>query len=147
MEIPAAHGRETGVTPPIILQLIGNTVFVRHADVAQNLPPHTERVQLVPPDKTVDVRFAQSSGVGPVLSGTSTPCPGYSPTTLLQIASQVVGPQKWAIRWRPRPLLPTPTGAIHSICSRYGAGRVWKIGHPTSVCHNDSSRVSEGPTR
>ncbi len=28
-----------------------------------------------------------------------------------------------------------------------GAGRVWKIGHPTSVCHNDSSRVSAGPTR
>ena len=29
----------------------------------------------------------------------------------------------------------------------YGLGRVWKIGHPISVCHNDSSGVSEGPTR
>src|SRR5580692_10084042 len=29
----------------------------------------------------------------------------------------------------------------------YGVGRVWKIGHPISVRHNDSSRVSEGPTR
>ena len=42
----------------LILQLIGNTVFVRHADLAQNLPPHTEPVQLVPPDKTgEDVPF------------------------------------------------------------------------------------------
>ena len=29
----------------------------------------------------------------------------------------------------------------------YGLGRVWKIGHPISVRHNESSRVSEGPTR
>ena len=29
----------------------------------------------------------------------------------------------------------------------YGVGRVWKIGHPISVRHNESSRVSEGPTR
>jgi hypothetical protein len=28
-----------------------------------------------------------------------------------------------------------------------GWGRVWKIGHPISVCHDDSSWVSEGPTR
>ena len=46
----------------LILQLIGNTVFVRHADLAQNLPPHTEPVQLVPPTKPVKTsRFAQSS--------------------------------------------------------------------------------------
>ena len=29
----------------------------------------------------------------------------------------------------------------------YGVGRVWNIGQPISVRHNDSSRVSEGPTR
>jgi len=46
----------------LILQLIGNTVFVRHADLAQNLPPHTEPVQLVPPTKPVKTsRFTQSS--------------------------------------------------------------------------------------
>ena len=39
--------------------------------------------------------------------------------------------------------LRSPAGIVHG----YGVGRVWKIGHPTSVRHNDSSGVSEGPTR
>ena len=41
------------------------------------------------------------------------------------------------------PLIPTGATWFYG----YGVGRVWKIGHPISVRHNDSSGVSEGPTR
>jgi superfamily II DNA or RNA helicase len=37
-----------GITPPIVLHLIGNTVFLRLRDVAQHLPSYEERVVLVP---------------------------------------------------------------------------------------------------
>jgi hypothetical protein len=40
-----------------------------------------------------------------------------------------------------------PSDPLQAVVYGYGLGRVWKIGHPTSVCHNDSSGVSEGPTR
>jgi SNF2 family DNA or RNA helicase len=47
---PTRVVEKPGVTPPIILQLIGNTIFIRLADVAADLPAYTERVQLVPLD-------------------------------------------------------------------------------------------------
>ncbi|MDA8219821.1 MAG: helicase-related protein, partial [Dehalococcoidales bacterium] len=37
-----------GVSPAVLFHLIGNTVFLRLADVAQNLPTYTERVALFP---------------------------------------------------------------------------------------------------
>ncbi len=40
-----------GVSPAILFHLIGNTVFLRLADVAKDLPPYTERVALFPLDK------------------------------------------------------------------------------------------------
>ncbi len=59
---PTRIVEKPGVTPPIILQLIGNTVFVRLADVAADLPPYTERVQLVPLERGGhDDAFTQSS--------------------------------------------------------------------------------------
>ena len=46
----------------------------------------------------------------------------------------------WAMRRMPSDTRP-------QVVYGYGLSLVWKIGHPTSVCHNDSSGVSEGPTR
>ncbi len=40
-----------GVSPAILFHLIGNTVFLRLADVARDLPPYTERVALFPLDR------------------------------------------------------------------------------------------------
>ena len=40
-----------GVSPAVLFHLIGNTVFLRLADVAQNLPSYTERVVLLPLDR------------------------------------------------------------------------------------------------
>ena len=40
-----------GVSPAILFHLIGNTVFLRLADVAKDLPPYTERVALFSLDK------------------------------------------------------------------------------------------------
>lgn len=37
-----------GITPPILLHLLGNTVFLRLHDVAQRLPTYEERVRLIP---------------------------------------------------------------------------------------------------
>jgi hypothetical protein len=41
-------GEKPGVTPPILLHLLGNTVFLRLRDVATQLPTYQERVLLVP---------------------------------------------------------------------------------------------------
>lgn len=41
-----------GVSPMVLFHLIGNTVFLRLADVAQNLPSYTERVALYPLDQS-----------------------------------------------------------------------------------------------
>ena len=41
-----------GVSPAILLHLIPNTVFLRLADVARDLPPYTEHVALVGLDRT-----------------------------------------------------------------------------------------------
>jgi superfamily II DNA or RNA helicase len=43
-----------GVTPPILLRLIGETAFLRLRDVAGHLPPYTERVHLLPMDDGPD---------------------------------------------------------------------------------------------
>ncbi len=40
-----------GVSPAILFHLIGNTVFLRLADVAKDLPAYTERVALFPLDR------------------------------------------------------------------------------------------------
>jgi hypothetical protein len=40
-----------GVSPAVLFHLIGNTVFLRLADVAKDLPPYTERVALFPLDR------------------------------------------------------------------------------------------------
>jgi len=40
-----------GVSPAVLLHLIGNTVFLRLDDVAQDLPPYQERVILYPLDE------------------------------------------------------------------------------------------------
>jgi hypothetical protein len=56
---PTRVVEKPGVTPPIILQLIGNTVFIRLADVAADLPLYTERVHLVPLDS--GTRAAEST--------------------------------------------------------------------------------------
>lgn len=41
-----------GVLPGMLFHLVGNTVFLRLADVAQGLPPYTERVALYPLDRS-----------------------------------------------------------------------------------------------
>jgi superfamily II DNA or RNA helicase len=43
-----------GVVPPIVLHLLGNTVFLRLRDVARHLPTYDERVLLVPMDEGRD---------------------------------------------------------------------------------------------
>lgn len=43
-----------GVSPAVLFHLIGNTVFLRLADVAQDLPAYTERVALYPLDRGHD---------------------------------------------------------------------------------------------
>lgn len=43
-----------GVSPAVLFHLIGNTVFLRLADVAQDLPTYTERVALYPMDRGQD---------------------------------------------------------------------------------------------
>jgi hypothetical protein len=53
------------------------------------------------------------------------------------------GPQRSPFDRGPR----APSDPLQAVVYGYGLGRIWKIGHPTSVCHNDSSGVSEGPTR
>ncbi len=52
-----------GVAPAILFHLIGNTVFLRLADVAKDLPTYTEQVALFPLDKgeTPDVPSQASS--------------------------------------------------------------------------------------
>src|SRR5204862_5720850 len=40
-----------GVSPAVLMHLIGNTVFLRLADVARDLPPYTEKVVLLPLDQ------------------------------------------------------------------------------------------------
>src|SRR5581483_7340275 len=51
-----------GVSPAVLFHLIGNTVFLRLADVAQNLPPYTERVALLPLDRgTHGDEFSQAT--------------------------------------------------------------------------------------
>jgi hypothetical protein len=43
-----------GVTPPILLRLIGETTFLRLRDVASHLLPYTRRVHLLPLDDGLD---------------------------------------------------------------------------------------------
>ncbi|MFN8472818.1 MAG: hypothetical protein U0822_11565 [Anaerolineae bacterium] len=51
-----------GVSPMVLFHLIGNTVFLRLADVAQNLPPYTERVALFKLDQgSAASGFSQAS--------------------------------------------------------------------------------------
>ncbi len=52
-----------GVSPAILFHLIGNTVFLRLADVAKDLPPYNEQVALFPLDQseTPDVPSQASS--------------------------------------------------------------------------------------
>ncbi len=52
-----------GVSPAILFHLIGNTVFLRLADVAKDLPPYAERVALFPlaRDENPDVPSQASS--------------------------------------------------------------------------------------
>jgi superfamily II DNA or RNA helicase len=45
-----------GVSPAILFHLIGNTVFLRLADVASDLPPYDERAMLLPLDGETDER-------------------------------------------------------------------------------------------
>jgi hypothetical protein len=49
---PTRVVEKPGVTPPILFQLVGNTVFLRLRDVAQHLPAYQEQVLLVPLDET-----------------------------------------------------------------------------------------------
>lgn len=52
-----------GVSPAVLFHLIGNTVFLRLADVAQDLPAYTERVALYPLDRGQDPEApSQASG-------------------------------------------------------------------------------------
>ncbi|HEY8744687.1 MAG TPA: hypothetical protein VIU62_16450, partial [Chloroflexota bacterium] len=48
-----------GITPAVLFHLIGNTVFLRLADVARDLPPYTERVYAIPLDQD-QVQAAQA---------------------------------------------------------------------------------------
>jgi hypothetical protein len=48
---PTRTVEKPGVSPAVLMHLIGNTVFLRLADVARDLPPYTERVVLLPLDQ------------------------------------------------------------------------------------------------
>lgn len=50
-----------GVSPAVLFDLIGNTVFLRLADVARDLPPYSERVALYPLDQTQDAAAASQA--------------------------------------------------------------------------------------
>ena len=51
-----------GVTPSILLHLIGSTVFLRLRDVARQLPSYSERVLLVPMDEGTSPEEPSQSG-------------------------------------------------------------------------------------
>ncbi len=48
---PTRIVEKPGVSPAVLMHLIGNTVFLRLADVARDLPPYTEKVILLPLDQ------------------------------------------------------------------------------------------------
>ena len=48
---PTRTVEKPGVSPAVLMHLIGNTVFLRLADVARDLPPYTEKVVLLPLDQ------------------------------------------------------------------------------------------------
>lgn len=51
---PTRVVEKPGTSPAVLFHLIGTTVFLRLADVAQDLPPYTERVALYPLDRGTD---------------------------------------------------------------------------------------------
>lgn len=48
---PTRTVEKPGISPAVLMHLIGNSVFLRLADVARDLPPYTERVIMLPLDQ------------------------------------------------------------------------------------------------